>query len=438
MSVIGARRALHLSRHLPAEGWRPVVCASEPLTEGTDEPQRALIGAEAVVSRTYTGKLRAWLMKPTPQPSASPPKKKALYAPAKLPTLNLFERLTGWSPQYLSPFDKFILDVPHATRAALKLAREHAVEAVVVSADPWSALITGARVSARLKVPLIVDFRDPWTLHQGKRGLRPRLTLALMRAFERWLFRRASGLILNTEAAREAYLAAYPQLNPERVSVARNAFDESMFIQHALEVWAPPPPLKGRAFELVYFGKFRRFVRPDDLMAGLARAVEREGLTPERFKLVMISGVDRYLSCAIERLGLERFVEAREGVSFADSVETLQKADALALTDGGCPLVIPGKLYDYLLAGRPILCVSESEEVRGIIEQTGAGLNADAHNPDAIANALMTLITRAERGEHTPPNPALLEPFSARAQAARYAEIVGEAVARYPTSVSEL
>ena len=430
MAVISAKRAINLSRHLPAQGWRPIILCNTPTRERVDPALAQLVGTESIISPTYRRpSSRARLSKK--RVSSPKGEKRSL----SKPSVSLFERLTGWSAQYISPFDREWVEVGHATREGIRLAQEHNVEAVAVSADPWSALITAWRVSDALDLPLVIDFRDPWTLHSGKSKLRPPPTLAFMRWYERRLFARADRVILNTESCERAYRERDGHLWPaERLTHIRNAFDSTMFGE-----WCPPRPLKGRPFELTYFGQFRKFVRPDGLYRGVSRFIEQRGLSVDDFKLVMISPLDVYAAEAMKAYGLEPYIESRPSVSFTESFEVLQQADALALVDGGCPLVIAGKLYDYLCAGRPILSVAESDEVNNMILSSEAGEVASPHVPEEVAERLGALYDRAHCDSITGPDPQLRAAYDAPAQAERYAQVLEDALVshRKKTRVGE-
>ena len=199
--------------------------------------------------------------------------------------------------------------------------------------------------------------------------------------------------------------------------------------------WSPPRPLSDRPFELTYFGRFRKFVRPDPLFAGIKRFVEQRELSPTRFKLVLIGGLDPYAYEAARRYQIEPWIELRPAISFLESFETLQRADALGLVDGGCPLVIAGKLYDYLNAGRPIISVARSVEVAQVIAESGAGVSADPDDPQNVADHIGALYDRASRGQYDSPDPVKLAPFDASAQAARYAQVLNEALVDYESRI---
>ncbi len=416
IGVSGAKRALHLARNLPAAGWQPIVLAGPPVGERPDPTLSACVPPGTVVSYGFGGALRSALhalkarraaAKPTPGPK-KPPKPH------------------GWRPSwwpedatFLTPFDRYLADVPAGLRAARALVRRHRPDAIHVSADPWSPLIAADRLARETGLPLIVDLRDPWSQHAAKMALRPAPARAALRAFERRLFHVASKVVLNTEAARDAYVAAYAgDLPADHFTAIRNAFDEGLF--------RPGEAHLPDAFTVAYFGRFRRFVEPDALLRGFRAFVDGRGLGPADARLRFIGGLDPEHKARVAALALDPFVDVVPPVPFRDSLPVLRSAHVLSMViQPDSHLQIPGKLYDYLCARRPILSVSANPEADRIVAAAGAGLCARHGDPADVAEKLGRLydgafeITAAD-----------VEPFSARAQASAMAAVYDEALER--------
>jgi glycosyltransferase involved in cell wall biosynthesis len=67
----------------------------------------------------------------------------------------------------------------------------------------------------------------------------------------------------------------------------------------------------------------------------------------------------------------------------------------LLLTEGSSRRsVATGKLYEYLLAGSPVLVLGEQTEAARIVAETGTGLATSAVDPRPIAEALKHLVER--------------------------------------------
>ncbi len=413
MGVSGAKRPLHLSRNLPGFGWEPVVLASRAGGEVVDESLLDKVPGSLIVSYGYTGRLRSWLHL---RSKGTRPAKRAGSAGRR-------HKVFGQDLAFLSPFDRFLLDTPAGIREGTRLVREHGLEAIHVMADPWSGLIAARRIRRRTGLPLIVDFRDPWSLHEGKMGMRPALARRMLRAFEAGLFSESSKVVLNTEACRLAYAEAYAGRLPEcRFTTVRNAFDPGLF--------RDGPAAGDSRFTVLYFGTFRLFVGPEQLLTGFGRFVQRAGLAPKDAVLRFVGGLrdeDRNL---VREAGVGAFVEVVPPVPFTDSLPLLRGADVLLIViEPDCRLQIPGKLYDYLASGRPVLAVSANREVNELLERTGAGRHAAWGDPDAVAASLSAMYAASRRGGRATVDPAAVERFSAREQARSFARILDEVTA---------
>ncbi len=412
MGVSGAKRALHLARNLPAAGWSPIVLAGPPVGERPDEPLAACIPPDTVVSYAFSGLLRPTL--------AAWSRRRRATAPATPPKAHGARPRPGWWPQdltFLTPFDRYLADVPAGLRAARALVAAHRPDALHVIADPWSPLIAADRLARETGLPLIVDFRDPWSQHAAKMALRPAPARAALRAFERRLFAGAAAVVLNTEAARDAYAAAYAADVPaERFTAIRNAFDEGLFSPG--EAALPP------AFTVAYFGRFRRFVEPDALLDGFRRFVTARALDSTSARLRFIGGLDPEHRVRVQDFGLDAFVDVVPAVPFRDSLPHLRSAHVLAMViEPDSHLQIPGKLYDYLCARRPILSISANPEADRIVMGAGAGLCARHGDPADVAAKLGRLFDApfAVTAEG-------VERYSARTQAQAMAAVYARAL----------
>lgn len=414
MGVSGAKRPLHLVRNLPVHGWQPVVLAGRPEGEPLDESLAAAIPSGAVVAYEYAGAVRPLLRRITGKKDSAGGTLAGDGAGG----------FPGQRLRFLSPFDRYLLDTPAALRAGMRLIRDHRPAAIHVMADPWSGLIAALRLHRRSGLPLIVDLRDPWSVHEAKMALRPPIARWWLRRFERRLFLAAGKVVLNTDLCREAYQRAYDGAIPaERFTTVRNAFDPGLFS-------APPPAAgAGEGFTVMYFGRFGLIVGPEQILQGFSRFVEHERLAPGQAQLHFVGGLRRRDLKGVARLLLADRVTVAPPVPFAEGMALLGDADVLILVvEPRCRLQIPGKFFDYLAAGRPILAISANPEVNDLLDRTGAGIHVPWGDPDAVADGFSRLYReRANRGTRAG-TPESLRPFTAMEQARRFAAILDEVV----------
>jgi len=79
--------------------------------------------------------------------------------------------------------------------------------------------------------------------------------------------------------------------------------------------------------------------------------------------------------------------------SHAESVSWLKSADVLFLPnhtplDGGPTLVVPGKTYEYMGSGRPILAMSPPGDMKDFVTSTRSGIAVEGTDVAGAANAL--------------------------------------------------
>jgi glycosyltransferase involved in cell wall biosynthesis len=418
MSRIGARRALHLCRNLPHFGWEPVVLAAPPRDNHVDPRLAESLPPDMVVSHGYSGVLRSLvhrLARFRPLPFEETP----VHGQRRLRE----RRVLGQDLGFLTPFDQYFYDTLGAVRRGIALVRRHDLEAIQVSADPWSALLAGYAIHRLTGLPLVPDLRDPWSLHEAKMALRPRPTRAIVRHVEHAVFRRSARIVLNTDAACDAYRVAYRgRIPPSRFTFVRNAYDAGLF--------DPAPPASSSAFRVLYFGRFSRFVEPDILLRAFRRFVAREALAPHEARLTFAGGLRQPDLASIREHGLAEHVDVLGYVPYHDSLALLRSAHVLCLVAGPArTLQIPGKLYDYLAARRPILAISANAELNRILAESGAGTSTPYDDGAQAAAQLGRLFRRFQRGESFDLELSAIAPYAAREQARALASVLDEATA---------
>jgi hypothetical protein len=107
----------------------------------------------------------------------------------------------------------------------------------------------------------------------------------------------------------------------------------------------------------------------------------------------------------LDRLGLRGRIEILPPVGPAGIAARQAESDVLVLALGfhtGMPEVIrtscPTKLSDYLVSGRPILCVAPAEAfITRYLKESGAAEIVDSEDPERVAEALRVLSTDPER-----------------------------------------
>jgi glycosyltransferase involved in cell wall biosynthesis len=100
---------------------------------------------------------------------------------------------------------------------------------------------------------------------------------------------------------------------------------------------------------------------------------------------------------SVHDAGLEEIVSFRGYLPHSESIKLIKSADGLflplhGLAHGNRSRITPGKAYEYLATGRPILGCLPPGDARELVEKYSVGTTADPCNPEQIASALRKIV----------------------------------------------
>jgi glycosyltransferase involved in cell wall biosynthesis len=217
----------------------------------------------------------------------------------------------------------------------IRLARSCAV--VYASCSPFSSAVSGCIIKHATGRPLVLDFRDAWTVNPHATHFR--FHQRAIEALEQRVFAAADCIILNTDGARAVYAHRYPAY-ARKMTVIPNGYDR-------LNQADPHEPVR-EPFRIVHVGAFYGTRTPDQLLDAL-----------ERFE-----GDTEFIQVGSSHPSLQRRTSARVRVipqlKHADALSLMRTASLLYLRQGwetGVTdyIAVAAKTYEYLATGLPIL-----------------------------------------------------------------------------------
>jgi len=262
-------------------------------------------------------------------------------------------------PEFL-PLGEHSLDIPHALRAARKIIKNHPIEAIVVNADPYAAMLVGAKLARETGLPLVQDLRDPWALCSLRRPRRRSLQRAIVDRLERWSFEAASAIVLNTETALRDYVDHYVDMPSDRFSVIRNHGDRDLIGNGHYP--------RSAQFTMLFFGNFRRFVEGHSLIDALGE-LKKRGIDGDQAQLLISGECPQDVKDRAEKLGVIGMLKSHPFVPYLEAGSFMAASDLLISLSNDTKQRIPAKFFDYATTERPILVVGDTPE---LIEMTAA------------------------------------------------------------------
>lgn len=306
---------------------------------------------------------------------------------AEIPQVKTSNR-GGWF-QLLKDFITDLLTTPDSQvgwiqpciRRGLAIIRDQRPDIILSTGSPWSGLLAGSILKWLTKVPLVLDFRDPWIANPAysRRHLFQRI--------DTWLERRvvhyADLLIANTEELRHNFLARFTTLLPERLVVITNGFEDYL---------AQPALRSNNTMSLTHTGDLYSSRNPRPLLEAAHNAIKHNRINPKEFKLRFVGGIavdDPAITAILMSPFLSNSIEITPRVTYGESLRAMCESDVLILYQPGFPLQVPRKLYDYMAVRRPILCIAESESATwSLVEKYKLG-RACNNNADRLEEVLV-------------------------------------------------
>jgi hypothetical protein len=393
---IGARRVTALARHLTAQGLRVVVVSQfggKEIPDGGElwpgivcipvaQPRRLLMDTLVALKRRSTGSASA------PSSGATPP----TAAPASgsaAPRRGLLGALRDRFFKAVYFVDMYKKWGWRASRAGIDAARRYGAELVISSGPPHSVLLAGTRIARKLRIPHIVDFRDPWADYVASIRPKPDLELKLLRRLERWVIESAAA-ITSTGATVANLLSSHYASARAKMHVIRNGFDGEI---------QPAPPSTGGRLSILFAGELYAGRNPFPLLTALETLVGAPEIDATAISVTFMGRCEKYAGQS-----LPTWLEGKRCASVVTILPQMpQEAVAKASREATVllnlaqnqPLSVPAKTFEHLASGREVLLVCENDsETAQLVAGIAGVMQVDQADPEALLRVLTELYRR--------------------------------------------
>jgi hypothetical protein len=172
------------------------------------------------------------------------------------------------------------------------------------------------------------------------------------------------------------------------VELIRNGYDPSHV--EPLEHVQPGKDL----FQIVHAGMLTQKRSAVSFLRGLKLFLERTPGAQEQCRAIFLGPRESENDEAASALGLGGVVTFRDTAPHSDTLKIERSSHILVLIKHANPLydgLVPGKLYEYIGARRPILALVPEGEAAAIVRRHRRGEVAPHDVPDKIAGALASM-----------------------------------------------
>ncbi len=393
---IGVLRALHFSRYLSEFGWNTtVVSVSNDPNYLHDKSLLKLIPKEQTVVRAY-----------------------------RLPIFQTISKFAKKGlrnyPLVYSFLDSYFDWVPGATRAALRIANDIKFDAILATAPPFSAIRVARNLKKILKIPVVADLRDPFTLNVL--SWPSTLHKQFYTVYWRKLLKSVDRTLVIAEFVKE-HLEKNLGLHHLNPAVIPNGYDPEEFVNSTNR------PANDK-FLLGYTGSFWGLMSPEPLFQSLKIVFQLRPELKDNLQVTFMGVMnEKFVRRLARRYGVTDVVEILGFRAHKEAISFMQQSDVLLLFTGMVYQSSSGKIFEYIATGNPVLSFGVIDYTRNFIEENKFGYSVDGSKPNEGAQKIIEMYDKWREGKpFFIPSPAIIECFSRKKLSEDLAEILNSLV----------
>ncbi len=394
MGLSGVQRTLKFVKYMKRYNWDPTVITTGDVAyfAHDDFLQKELLDTEVKIIR-ISG-------------SRDPNSLLSKLGTVKLPSEFLRNLFDKFSQTFFIPDNKISW-----SRLAYKKINEilytEKFDALFITCPPFSAFDIISKIKKEHDIPLFADYRDLWYKSYFSFYATPFHRL-LHKKKEYWALKAADRIIVTNRKIKEKLLHTYPFLTFKDVVIISHGYDHEDFEKIQTQ---PKPKNK---MVLMYSGIFMVYNTPIYLLKAFKQlTVERPDIASS-IELHFVGFLRSENQKLIRKLKLQAFVKDYGYVNHDESIAKLKSADVLWFMVGrrrNIDAILPGKIYEYIGAKKPIIACVPDGAAKMAVEETGAGFTCSPDNIDEIKSTILKVYELYKNNSLPVPSEELLQKF---------------------------
>ena len=290
------------------------------------------------------------------------------------------------------------------------LSKEN-VRLIYSSMSPFQSANVAVHLSKKFGIPWVADLRDPWALDEMQlypSFIHRKAELSRMHR----LLSSASVIVMNTPEATASLKRTFPDFNNKKIATITNGFDSQDFNETVL-------PREDNKFRIVHSGylhtdlglnllRKRWFYRISggtlkkvDILPRshffLLKAIERwcrhNPEIREHLELLFVGNASKEDRLLAEKSIISDIICFTGYQSHHETVKIVRTADLLFLPMYNLPqgersTIVPGKTYEYMASGRPILAAVPDGDARDFLAECGTAFLCRPDDCDEMVQIL--------------------------------------------------
>lgn len=253
------------------------------------------------------------------------------------------------------------------------------VDIVITTGPPHSLHLIGKQLKEQFNIPWIADFRDPWTTIGYHKKLKLTASAAQKhKTLEKEVLNEADRILVTSPSTKKDF----EQITQQPIDVITNGYDIERIEKKPLD----------KKFTIAHIGSLLSDRNPRVLWKALAELIKNNPDFKQDFELKLAGKVSTQILNALDEFKLSPYVNNMGYISHQQAITEQRTSQVLLLLEIDSEetrAIIPGKLFEYMAAERPILAIGpEKSDVEALIKQTNTGQYFCYDEKDRIADCI--------------------------------------------------
>ena len=333
----GVQRPVKLIKYLSRNNWKTdVVTVKDIMFHSSDDQLAAEDMAETVIR---TGSL-------DPMSFLGKIKKGSDRSKVYFGTPEKYKKVI----RNLFPIDEKIGWLPYAKKAGRQLLKTKRYDAIMATMGPYTSGLTAYKLSRQYKIPLIIDYRDHWTMNPYIKFITPFHKMFSER-WEKRILEQASVITTVSKTMKNDLISKFGNRLSLKIKVMYNGWDEEDF--------SDVPVNKNEKKVIIrYIGNFYGHQTPKHFIKVLEN-LKKNNKLPVDIHIEFIGNYHSEIKDIFNKSSVKKYISIISQVDHKKAVDFLITCDGLILfvaTHKGKG-VLTGKLFEYLRSGKEILAM---------------------------------------------------------------------------------
>lgn len=296
--------------------------------------------------------------------------------------------------------------------------KTNTVDIIITNGPPHSMHLIGLKLKQRLNIKWVADFRDPWTkIDFYSDLLLTKYADNKHHKLEKVVLEQADQIIVVTKSVRNDFAAS----GVKNIAYIPNGFEENDFPDNPVEM--------DHKFTIVHAGVLNKARDPKKLWQVLAELIKENKDFDRNMELLLLGNIDYSIIENLSGYNLDKHYQKINFMPHDQIIHYLRKAQVLLLPINNTTYAkgtIPGKLFEYLAAKRPVIVIGPTDgDVAAILNETKSGKTFDFDDIINLKSHLLNLFEKYKTGI-LKINPVNIERYSRKNLTAEIAAVLNK------------